>query len=182
MGDSGDCLMAVLGGRVRISVASPAGREMVLAILGPGEIVGEIAVLDGKERTADATAHDLCALAILDRREILSFLERDPSAWLRIVQILCARLRNTDQQIAEITLLDVPSRLASALLRLIEQTQPAKSQVKVSQRELGQLVGATRESVNKCLAEWQRTGIVRVQGTLITVANRIALEEIAQPD
>jgi len=179
MGDSGDCLMAVLAGRVRISVASPEGREMVLAILGPDEILGEITVLDGKERTADATALDACTLAILDRREVLSFLERDPSAWVRVVEILCARLRNTDQHIAEITLLDVPARVASTLLRLIEG-EPASRQVKISQSALGQLVGTTRESVNKCLAEWQRSGIVRVQsGSLITVANRTALERFA---
>ena len=182
MGDSGDCLMAVLAGRVRISVASPEGREMVLAILGPDEILGEITVLDGKERTADATALDACTLAILDRREVLSFLERDPSAWLHVVEILCARLRNTDQHIAEITLLDVPARIASTLLRLIEQGEPMSRQVKISQSALGQLVGATRESVNKCLAEWQRSGIVQVQSSLITVANRAALERLAQPD
>jgi len=65
---------------------------------------------------------------------------------------------------------------------LIEQGEPARRQVKISQSALGQLVGATRESVNKCLAEWQRSGIVQVQSSLITVANRAALERLAQPD
>jgi CRP-like cAMP-binding protein len=91
-------------------------------------------------------------------------------------------LRNTDQHIAEITLLDLPARLASSLLRLAEQGEPTKRQVKVSQRQLGQLVGASRESVNKCLSEWQRGGIVQTRGSVITVANHRALEQIAQPD
>lgn len=184
MGDEGDCLMAVLSGRVRISVTSPDGREMVLALLGPGEILGEIAVLDGRERTADATAHTACSVAVLDRRDLLALLEREPAAWQAVVELLCARLRSTDQHIAEIALLDLPARLASVLLRMAEGQGGAgeKPKLALSQRRLGEMVGASRESVNKCLSQWQRSSIVRVDGAAITILNRPALQRLSEPE
>src|SRR6266568_6074619 len=78
MGSPGDGMIAVLSGTVRISVPSPEGREIVLAIFQPGEVFGEIALLDGKERTADARAMTACELAILERRDVFAFLERKP--------------------------------------------------------------------------------------------------------
>src|SRR5499433_4145015 len=89
MGSPGDSMMAVLSGSVRISVPSPDGKEIVLAILQPKEVFGEIALLDGKERTADARAMSACTLAILERREVLSFLQRYPHVWPKIVEVLC---------------------------------------------------------------------------------------------
>jgi CRP-like cAMP-binding protein len=185
MGDEGDRLMAVLDGRVRISVTSPDGREMVLAILGPGEVFGEIAVLDGRERTADATAHTACTLAVVDRRDVLALLEREPAAWLSVVELLCGRLRTADQHMAEIALLDLPARLASTLLRMAEGQGGAageKPKLALSQRQLGEMVGASRESVNKCISQWQRTDIVRVDGATITLLNQTALRRLAEPE
>jgi CRP/FNR family cyclic AMP-dependent transcriptional regulator len=185
MGSPGDSMMAVLSGSVRISVPSPDGKEIVLAILQQKEVFGEIALLDGKERTADAKAMTACSLAILERREVLSFLDRHPHVWPKIVEVLCSRLRNTDQHIAELALLELPARLAKALLRLAQtEDQPVEGratlQVQLSQRELGNICGATRESVNKCLRDWQRRGIVRIEESLVTLANRTALEELAE--
>jgi CRP/FNR family cyclic AMP-dependent transcriptional regulator len=99
-GSPGDHMMAVVNGNVRISVASAKGQMLALAILTPGELFGEIALLDGKERTADATAVTECSLAILDRSEILTFLERNPNVWPFIVEVLCDRLRKTDEHLA----------------------------------------------------------------------------------
>ena len=185
MGSPGDSMMAVLSGSVRISVPSPEGKEIVLAILQPKEVFGEIALLDGKERTADARAMTACSLATLERREVLSFLARHPHVWPKLVEVLCSRLRNTDQHIAELALLELPARLANALLRLANAEQQASSgratlQIQLSQRELGNICGATRESINKCLRAWQRRGIVEIEESLITVANRTALEELAE--
>jgi CRP/FNR family cyclic AMP-dependent transcriptional regulator len=176
--------MAVLGGRVRISVTSPDGREMVLALLGPGEILGEIAVLDGRERTADATAHSDCSVAVVDRRDMLSLLEREPAAWMAVVEMLCSRLRATDQHMADIALLDLPARLASVLLRMSEDHAGTgeKAKLALSQRQLGEMVGASRESVNKCISQWQRAAIVRVEGAAISILNRPALRRLADPE
>jgi CRP/FNR family transcriptional regulator, cyclic AMP receptor protein len=185
MGSAGDSMMAVLSGSVRISVPSPDGKEIVLAILQTGEVFGEIALLDGKDRTADARAMTPCSLATLERREVLAFLERHPKTWAKLVEVLCTRLRNTDQHIAELALLELPTRLAKALLRLAHiDGRPtnghAPLQIQLSQRELGNICGATRESINKCLRGWQRRGIVQIEESLIKVANRTALEELAE--
>jgi len=156
---------------------------MMLAALIAGEIFGEIAMLDGKERTADARAASECRLAVLYRRDVLSFFEKHPNAWAGLVGTLCERLRNADEQMAEIALMGLPVRLAKALLRMtaIEpQTGKHLSQVRLSQREIGSLVGATRESVNKWLGRWQRKDILQIAESLIIIADRHALEELAQ--
>src|SRR6266487_3588590 len=88
MGSPGASMMAVLRGSMRISIPSNEGREIVLAVLQPGEVFGEIAVLDGKDRTADAHAVTACLLAGLERRDVLEFLESQPGAWPRIVEML----------------------------------------------------------------------------------------------
>ncbi|HET9903184.1 MAG TPA: Crp/Fnr family transcriptional regulator [Xanthobacteraceae bacterium] len=178
MGEPGDSVHAVLEGEVRLSVASPAGRDVLLAIMRPGDIFGEIAVLDGQPRTADATALAPCSLAIIERREFIAALNREPQAWQAIVEILCARIRSADQQLAEIALLNVPVRLANVLLRHAEG-DAGHRRAALSQRKLGELVGASRESVNKCLAQWRRAGILRVGNGAISITNPAALREIA---
>jgi len=158
---------------------------LLLAVIQPGEVFGELAVLDGKERSADAVAETACTVAILDRREILSFFERNPSVWPSLVKVLCQRLRHTDQVFAEVALLELPVRLAKAMLRVLNweadsaPAEPAK--IRFSQRELANMVGGSRESVNKCLRNWQRTGVVRISGGSIIISDRRALENIAEP-
>ncbi len=178
MGSPGSSMMAVLSGTIRISVPSPDGKEIVLAILHPGEVFGEIALLDGKERTADAKALAACSLAILERRDVLAFLDRHPATYLRLIDVLCDRLRRTDQQIAELALLPLPMRLAKALMRLADAD--GSGRIGLSQRELGNIVGATRESINKCVRDWQRRGMLRLEETSITIIDRGTLEEAAE--
>jgi CRP/FNR family transcriptional regulator, cyclic AMP receptor protein len=181
MGSPGDTMMAVLSGKVRISVPSQEGRELLLGILFSGDVFGEIALLDGKQRTADATAVTKCSVAMLERREVLSFFERHPAAWANIVKVLCDRLRRTDEYLAEVAFQQLPARLAKALLRGVSGEGRLRSnQIQLSQRELGNLVGAARESVNKCLRGWQDEGIISITGSVITIKNRNALEELAQ--
>jgi CRP/FNR family transcriptional regulator, cyclic AMP receptor protein len=181
MGSPGASMMAVLSGSVRISIPSHDGREIVLAILQPGEVFGEIAVLDGKERTADAHAMTACTLAVLNRRDVLEFLERHPNVWLRVIEVLCDRLRATDRQMAEVAMQQLPVRLAKALLRMsyTETLSRPTDRIQVSQRELGNIVGAARESVNKCLNEWQRLGWVHIERTSIAISDRATLERVA---
>jgi CRP/FNR family cyclic AMP-dependent transcriptional regulator len=185
IGSPGDQMMAVLGGTVRISVPSPDGKELLLTIIQPGEVFGELAVLDGKERSADAVAENACTLAILHRHDVLSFFERNPSAWPKLVDVLCQRLRRTDQVFAEVALLQLPIRLAKTMLRLLELRANSVSakgaKIRFSQRELANMVGGTRESVNRCLRNWQRSGIVKISEGSIIVTNQAALETIAEP-
>jgi CRP/FNR family cyclic AMP-dependent transcriptional regulator len=181
IGSPGDQMMAVLSGTVRISLPSKDGKELLLAIIHPGEVFGELAVLDGKERSADAHAESACSLAILERQDILSYLDRNPSAWLKIVEVLCHRLRRTDQVLAEVALMQLPTRLAKMMLRITEDSSVKQSEkIRFSQRELASMVGGTRESVNKCLRKWQSGGIVQVSESWIAITDRTALEGIAE--
>jgi CRP/FNR family transcriptional regulator, cyclic AMP receptor protein len=187
MGSPGDSMVAVLSGTIRISVPSVVGKEIVLAILGPGEICGEIALLDGKERAADARAATECSVVVLERRDVLAFLSQYPAAWPKLIDVLCERLRTTDQQVAEFALSAVPVRLAKALLRLAtSDDQPLNGRtgrrVHLTQRELGNIIGATRESVNKYLRAWQRKGYVRIADRLIVITNRAAMEDLTDPE
>jgi CRP-like cAMP-binding protein len=185
MGSAGDSLMIVLSGHVRVSVPSPDGKEILLAVLVAGDMFGEVAMLNGKGRTADARAASECRLATLNRRDVLAFLAQHPNAWLGLIRTLCERLRNADEQIAEIAFMGVPVRLAKALLRMTAiqpQIGQHLRQVRLSQREIGSLIGASRESVNKWLRSWQRVGILQLAESLITIVDRPALEELAESE
>jgi CRP/FNR family cyclic AMP-dependent transcriptional regulator len=181
IGSPGDEMMAVLSGTIRISVPSPDGKELLLAMIKEGEVFGELSVLDGKERSADAVAENACTLAILNRRDVLSFFERNPSAWLKLVVVLCERLRRTDQIFAEVALLQLPSRLAKMMLRVTQSNTAAlASKIRFSQRELASMVGGTRESVNRCMRKWQSSGIIQISEGTILIMDRAALEAIAE--
>jgi CRP-like cAMP-binding protein len=182
MGSVQSSVMAIIDGEVKVSISAD-GKEAVLAILQPGEVFGEIAMLDGKPRSADATAQRACTLAVLERRDVLAALERSPAAWLGLVELLCSRLRQTDQHLVEIAFLGLPARLAKLLLRVIEEDPRTNvPSAHLSQSELANMVGAARENVNKCLQEWQRAGIIQMKTRFITVTNRVRLEAVAQSD
>ena len=117
MGSPGQSMMAIVAGSVRISVTTRKGREIALADLSAGEVFGEIALIDGGERCADATALTRCTLLALDRRDVFAMLERHPASALKLLEMLCQRLRHTDERMAEIAFLDIPTRLAHALLQ-----------------------------------------------------------------
>jgi CRP-like cAMP-binding protein len=181
MGTLHDSMIAVLDGEVRISVPSAEGKEVMLAIVHAGEVFGEIAMLDGKPRSADAKALTACNLAVLDRRDVLAVLERNPTAWLGLVEVLCSRLRQTDQHLVEVALLGLPQRLAKTLLRIIDAARSQttnRSELRLWQHELANL-GGHRASVNKCLHEWQRAGIIRMEKRVIKIADRAALEAMS---
>jgi CRP-like cAMP-binding protein len=182
MGSPGSSLMAVLSGTIRITVPAADGKQLLLAVLHSPELFGELAVLDGKPRSADAVAETACAIAVLDRKDILEFLETHPRVWSKLVSVLCERLRRADEMLAEVAMLQLPARLAKALLRIV-QDRPgglsAKSQVPFTQRDLASMVGGTRESVNKCLSAWQREQVVEISDGQLTVLNTQALEQMA---
>ncbi len=106
------------------------------------------------------------------------FLERHPEAWPRIVEVLRERFRENTQHAAEVSLMQLPARLAKALLRM--DSDPVGGAKPLSQRDLGNLVGAARESVNKCLNDWQRRGVIRIDDTSIAILDRGALDELTR--
>ena len=187
MGSPGDSMMAVLNGNVRISAASSEGKEIVLAIMHPGDVFGEIALLDGKGRTADAKAMTACNLAILERRDVLSFFEHHPGARRASFKYFANGYASPLNNLPRWLFLDLPMRLAKTLLRMAPVGLTASGgrstpKIHLSQRELGNIVGATRESVNKCLREWQHSGMIKIEDNLITIKNRPALKTLAELD
>src|SRR6266700_6562694 len=123
-GDPGNSLIAVISGTVKISVSSADGRSAILNLIGPGEIFGEVAVLDGLARTAAATANTKSEIIVIDRREFIPFVRSQPALAMKFIELLCQRLRRTSDQVEEVILQNLPGRLASALLRLTEKHKP----------------------------------------------------------
>jgi len=179
-GDPGTGLIGVLAGAVKISVTSEDGRDIVLNTIREGEVFGEIALLDGHPRTADATAISDCELFVLERREFIPFLRTQPDVILKLVEILCSRLRKTSDQVHELTFLSLSSRLAKTLLRLTENTGDLSSgrRIAISQREMSELVGRSRESTNKQLRMWHKVGWVRLERRSVTVLKPEKLAEV----
>ena len=180
-GDLGSGLMGVLSGSVKISVPSADGRDIVFRIIHPGEIFGEIALLDGRPRTADATVMTDCELMVIERRDFIPFLRSQPDLMMQIVEILCSRLRWTTEQVQDVSFLDLPTRLAKALLRLVRENEGAvgDGQLTITQRELSQVIGRSRESTNKQLRIWAKQGWVRLQRGAVTVLQPEKLVEVA---
>jgi CRP-like cAMP-binding protein len=173
-GDEGSSMMAVLVGRVRISAVSADGKEVTLNVIGMGEIFGEIALLDGQPRSADATAVEDTVLMVVERRQFLPFLVGSPQLVERMLVVLCDRLRKTSLVLEEIALFDLPERLARLLMKLSsDYGRPApgggiRIDLKLSQRDLATLVASTRETVNKQLRGWREKGVVdQVAGYLV---------------
>ena len=181
-GDPGTSLFAVLSGTVKISVSSPDGRNAILNLIGAGDIFGEIAVLDGQARTADATANTNCELYVIDRRDFLPFVRSQPALAMKFIEILCTRLRWTSDQVEQVILQDLPGRLAATLLGLIEKRNldPERRTIAVTQQEISEMVGMTRESINKQLRAWAGRGWVRLEHGAIVVLDADALRELSE--
>ncbi len=177
VGDHGDSMMAVVVGTVRISLPTVRGREIILADLRPGELFGEIALLDGRPRSANATALTNCQLMVLARRDVLPFLETNPAACMKLMEILCARIRRSDERMADIAFFNLPVRLAKILLSYKPQG-PGATKLSLSQSELAEMAGGTREKVNRCLRDWQRQGVLELKNRWTIILKRQALREL----
>lgn len=169
-GDPGTSLFAVRGGTVRISSPSRHGKAAVFNLIQAGEIFGEIALLDGGLRTADAFAATDCDLIVVERRDFLPLVRSRPDAALKLVELLCARLRRTSEQVENVLFMDLPGRLARTLLRAAG-AGAAAPEVTITQLELSQIIGMSRESTNKQLREWEKRGWIRLaRGKILLLA------------
>jgi CRP/FNR family transcriptional regulator, cyclic AMP receptor protein len=167
-GDSGDRLYVVTDGKIKLGRTSADGRENLLAILGPGQMFGELSLFDPGPRSATATAVTPCTLMSLGHDELLRWLEDQPSVARALLHQLAARLRKTSDVVADLVFSDVPGRVAKALLDLSRRFgRTADDGIHVhhdlTQEELAQLVGASRETVNKALADFAMRGWLRLE-------------------
>ena len=182
-GDAGDSLMAVQAGRVKISSVSAEGKEVVFNIINPGEIFGEIALLDGGVRTADATPLEKSHLLILRRPDFIGFLTAHPNFAVSLMEILCERIRRTSELVEDSIFLDVAARVARRLMYLSREQRREGSddpvQLKISQQELGDFAGISRETTNRVLNEWQDAGVIELGYGALTINDVAAVARIA---
>jgi len=182
-GSPGQSLMAVLRGSIKISSLSRDGKEVVFRIINTGEIFGEIAALDGEERSADAAAMTDCELLVFDRTDFLRMLENRADLCMILLRILCRRLRQTTEQVEDVMFRHLESRLAKALLQLagrvgLHGLQSKAVELHVSQREFGNMAGGSRESVNKFLQNWHRQGLIDLGKASILIKDIDALRDL----
>jgi len=186
-GDPGDCLYAILKGQIGIHTSSEDGKVMMLNILDPGDVLGEIALIDGKERTAGATALRPSELFRIDRTDFIPFLERHPRLAIRLMGVLCERLRWVSENIEDAVFHDVPRRLARRLLMLAEaygQPTPAGLRITqpVSQEKLASMLGVTREMVNKSLKALKKSdAITYTKGFIVLTRPELVRDMAGEP-
>jgi CRP/FNR family cyclic AMP-dependent transcriptional regulator len=186
-GDPGSSMMAVVRGRIKMCTFSSDGKELVLNIIDRGGLFGEIALLDGQPRSADAVTLEETELLVLDRNRLMPFLSANPEIATRLIEVLCQRLRSTSEALEDALLRDAPARVARGLLRLgatFGRKEPAglRLDIKLSQQQLGNLIGISRESTNKYIVEWTRAGWLSVQGGFITIVDPEALESLSEAE
>jgi CRP-like cAMP-binding protein len=178
-GDAGDALFGVASGRVRISASASGGREVFLNIMEPGDTFGEIAVMDGLPRTANAIALDTSTLIVIQRGDFLPFLEREPQLAIHLLKLLCERLRWTSELVEESAFMAGPARLAKRLLILASlhgrAARVGELELRISQGELARFLGVSRQIVNHHLSEWRRLGWLELGRTQIVIRNADAL-------
>jgi CRP-like cAMP-binding protein len=172
-GEPGDHLLIVLNGRVKVSLTSPEGKEAILSFMGPGETLGEVALLDGDARSATVTAMENCSCLVIWRRDFLPLLGKYPNLALKLLEAMARRLRSTSDLVGSLSFLHLPARLARILINLGQhygRVTPEGIQInlKLSQEELGNLAGVSRESVNRQLRAWEEEGVLGLgHGTLV---------------
>jgi CRP/FNR family transcriptional regulator, cyclic AMP receptor protein len=177
-GDPGHALYIIDRGEIEISVQAFDGRKLALDILREGETFGEIALLGGA-RTATATAIGDCTLRAIRRTDFLAALRREPDLAIEFIEVLCARLRSLSSKLEERSFLPVPVRLANRLLHL-DLKLGGTGRVQVSQTDLADFVGATREGVAKTLATWRARDWIAVSRGAIRITNRAELERLGE--
>jgi CRP-like cAMP-binding protein len=176
-GDPGTSLFAILEGQVKVVSFSAQGKYAVFNVLSAGDIFGEIALLDGGARTADVMAIADCKLIVIERRDFLPLVHSRPDVSQKLIEVLCARLRNTSRQVEEVMFLDLSAKLARTLLRLRESSGGQK--IELTQSEIAQIIGASRESTNKQLRDWEELNWIRLERGEVILLDTQSLAAVA---
>ncbi|MEM9122544.1 MAG: Crp/Fnr family transcriptional regulator [Pseudomonadota bacterium] len=183
-GDAGDAMYAVLAGRVRIVAFSEDGKEVMLNLIETGEVFGEIAALDGGPRTAHAIADSATELLSLTRARLADLLREAPDLGLRLMTVLCARLRETSATVETLAFHGLEQRLAHLLLRIADKYGQDTEEglvldIKLTQKDVGTLIATSRESVSKQLTRWQEQDILTMKAGRITIKDIDFIETLA---
>lgn len=182
-GDAGDCAYVVLSGKLKVTNTTADGREVGLNFIGIGDVVGEIGLLDGKERTATVSALEDSEVFVLHRRDLLPILAAHPESMLEIVRALCEKLRLATA-IIEGSAHDMAARLADGLIRLANQHGVTRKgririELEMSQTDLGNYIGLSRANVSRQLARFKTDDIIALEGGKIVIINEERLAKVA---
>lgn len=183
-GDAGEEMCIILSGGVKASTRSTDGKEIIFDLLSEGDFFGELSLLDGMPRTATVTTLVPSVLIVLERSFFMPFLEDNPVTAIRLLNLLAHRLRATDTFLEEVLFLDSETRLAKRILALENiygkvVGNAIQIELNVSQQDIANLVGITRERVNKLLKKWERAKIISLQQNHLTVLNPPLLQKLA---
>ncbi|SOD71890.1 CRP-like cAMP-binding protein [Jatrophihabitans sp. GAS493] len=184
-GEPGDSLYIVLAGKVKLGRRSTDGRENLVAIMGPADEFGELSIFDPGPRTATAVVVTDARLARLPKSALQKWVNDRPEIALQLLRVVARRLRRTNTMLADLIFVDVPGRVAKQLLQLAQQFGSVDGgQLRVThdltQEELAQLVGASRETVNKALADFAQRGWLRLEGKSVVILDRERLARRAR--
>jgi CRP-like cAMP-binding protein len=179
-GEPGDHLYVVAEGRLQISTRSTDSESFMVGIVGPGDGVGELAVIDEGPRSADVEAVEPSAVVAVPATAVRAALLAHPEVLLELAQELAADLRRTTGTASDLVFLDVRSRLAKLLLaEMAQATSDSVLDLGLNQSQVAARLGSTRQSLNRALAEMTRRGMIRLDGTRVSVLDRVALERLA---
>jgi CRP-like cAMP-binding protein len=185
-GEDGDWILLIQQGEIEISVVSLNGRKSILNLMGKNDVLGEIALLDRRERSADAIARTDVKGIVLQRATVIDFLEKNTDACFSLIETLCARVRNASSMFETMALTSAGARLARCLLRLSEKWGvPADDGAvridhTISQSDLGEFSGLARENVNRYIKTWAGDGLLSFNKGEITLFDNERLREIAE--
>ena len=184
-GDPGTQMYVIASGRVTMNTESDEGKELAFGMLGPGDIFGEIALLDGDVRTVSIKAMEPTQVVIIQRRDFIPFLEKNPGVAISLLATIAARLRATDELFEDTFFRNLEGRLAKRFLGLAEtygeETHDGvKITVKLSQGDISKLAGATRESINRQMKAWEEEGLISSDQGRITLKQPKVLESLCE--
>jgi CRP/FNR family cyclic AMP-dependent transcriptional regulator len=185
-GDIGDGCYRLEQGLLKVTITSPRGEERILAVLGPGEIAGELSLIDRQPRSASVIAIKDCELSFISQQNFEKYTKQDPDIYRYLVNVLALRLRETDEAVAANTFLTVKARLARALLELSEYLgeDAGAGRVlihhKINQSDLAAMAGVARENVSRVVSEWKRRDLVTHSSGLYCLHDITTLKRYAR--
>lgn len=184
-GEPGDRLYIIISGKVKIGRRSPDGRENLLAIMGPSDMFGELSIFDPGPRTSGATTITGVRAVSMDRDALAAWIQDRPEIAAQLLRVLARRLRRTNTNLTDLILIDVPGRVAKQLLQLAQrfgtqQGDALRVTHDLTQEEIAQLVGASRETVNKALADFAHRGWIRCEGKSVWISDSDRLARLAR--
>jgi len=187
-GDPGNQLYGVLSGRLKVMATAPDGKEMVFGVMGPGEVIGEIALVDSNPRSASVVALEPAELLTLHRRDLEPFLQQHPNVAIQLASVLARRVRRLSEKAEDSVFLALPARMAKTLVALVDSYAGSDSEdagadapveIRLAQQDLADMLGTTRETVNKQLRLWEDESILELRRARIRVLRRDALTAIS---